>query len=225
MSFPTTGVLDNTTRADENPLSNGGKWTTPVRTGDERLQLVSNLVGAAGTASSFPNAGWTNQSFGPSAEAWYTINSWDTINAGTFFFVYVNIQAVSVASPTYYGLDLRLGTAGQPAGLTLRRTGPSGWFVVESTTLLPTFVAAGDQVGLRSNGRIIEAWFQHAGTWALVASEDDAARSGAAALPAGYSGWGQQFPGVNGNPVRMSVFGGGTASVSTRFRLPLLGAG
>jgi hypothetical protein len=225
VAFPTTAVLDNTTRADESPLSDGGKWTTPVRTGDEQLQLVSNLVGAAGAASSFPNAGWNNATFGPSSEAWYTINSWDTFNLGTVFFAYVNIQALGVAGPTYYGVDLTLNTAGNPNNLTLRRTGANNWAVSEGLGLLPSPVVAGDQLGLRSNGQIIEAWFQHAGTWTLVASEDDAVKSGTTGLPAGFIGWGQQFPGINGNPVRMSVFGGGTATITNLGRLPLLGAG
>ena len=43
MAFPTTGILDNFNRANENPLGNG-TWSGPLFTTDNRDQLISNAV-------------------------------------------------------------------------------------------------------------------------------------------------------------------------------------
>lgn len=58
LAFPTTGIIDTGNRADEFPLSDGGKWSNPLLTGSAQLQLVSRLiqtVGAGPTWDGFRN--------------------------------------------------------------------------------------------------------------------------------------------------------------------------
>lgn len=42
MGFPTTSILDNFNRPDEDPLSGGGAWIAPLFPGWSHLSLVSN---------------------------------------------------------------------------------------------------------------------------------------------------------------------------------------
>jgi hypothetical protein len=70
-AFPTTGILDNFNRADENPLSNGGKWTCPMRAADNNLRVLSNQVGDAANADCY----WSDAIFGPDSEAYLTITT------------------------------------------------------------------------------------------------------------------------------------------------------
>ena len=50
-TFPTTGVLDTGVRGNENPLSDGGKWTNPMQSGNSNLQITSNQIDStAGTS-------------------------------------------------------------------------------------------------------------------------------------------------------------------------------
>lgn len=48
MPFPTTPVLDNCARADENPLSHGGDWTNVINPGDFNGKLATNVITSAG---------------------------------------------------------------------------------------------------------------------------------------------------------------------------------
>jgi len=67
MPNPTVGILDDFNRADENPLSNGGKWAQ-VTGGPSALKLVSNACEAAGTGGSNCRMAWDAATFGGNVE-------------------------------------------------------------------------------------------------------------------------------------------------------------
>jgi len=76
MAFPTTGVLDAFTRADEGPLGNS-TWSGPLFSGQAQLRLVSNacVVTTDGTANS---SYWSANTFGPDCEIFVTFNQIST---------------------------------------------------------------------------------------------------------------------------------------------------
>lgn len=80
MTFPLLAVLDDGARANENPLSHGGAWSTPLIPGDFNSQLLTNVITSAGT-------GWTsaywNTRFGADQEVFGT-----TAAGGTDFLLF-----------------------------------------------------------------------------------------------------------------------------------------
>lgn len=71
MAFPTTGILDDFNRANENPLSNGGKYN--LIAANTALQVVSNQC--TGTGASVNAARYNVSSFGPDSEAYMTVTT------------------------------------------------------------------------------------------------------------------------------------------------------
>ncbi|MDP3768425.1 MAG: hypothetical protein Q8S13_10455, partial [Dehalococcoidia bacterium] len=69
--FPTTGLLDAFTRADENPLANG-TWAGTYFSAGAACKLVSN---AAKAADVFANSYWSAATFGPDSEAFCTVTT------------------------------------------------------------------------------------------------------------------------------------------------------
>ncbi|MEQ1764644.1 MAG: hypothetical protein ABL984_16055 [Pyrinomonadaceae bacterium] len=75
--FPTTSILDNFNRANENPL--GGGWSAgPFWNGDGLHQIISNQVTAA--SSGFRDAVW-NTNFGVDQEVYITIPTVSTLTS------------------------------------------------------------------------------------------------------------------------------------------------
>jgi hypothetical protein len=225
VTFPTTAVLDNTTRANENPLSNGGRWAGPIVSGHAVFQLVANAVQVNTALFSIGDEYWSVATFGPNSEAYATLSSFDTVTSGSVYFLYTNIQTPGAVTPGYYSFRFETGSTGSIGNAQLSRNGVGGWVVVIGAIGSVSPAQVGDGFGLRVNGRIVEAWYRRSGVWAMVASANDAALSGTTALPAGYIGVGLSFPGVSPAVVTWQAFGGGTAVISFVSRLPLLGAG
>src|SRR2546426_2494783 len=69
MAFPTTTILDNFNRANENPLSDGGKWTNPLISGEGARVLTSNAVPINGTNSGY----WSDSTLGAHQEGFLTV--------------------------------------------------------------------------------------------------------------------------------------------------------
>lgn len=78
MAFPTTGILDAFTRANENPVSDGGNWGGPLFAGSGRAQLVGNAITTTGT---FNENYRSNTNYGPDCEAYCTIATLGTDGA------------------------------------------------------------------------------------------------------------------------------------------------
>jgi hypothetical protein len=80
LSFPTTGILDDFTRADENPLSDSGNWTNPLLSGDGVLKLSSDtVIPADDTGDS--SAYWAT-GFSVPVECYFTVASFPDGNSG-----------------------------------------------------------------------------------------------------------------------------------------------
>jgi hypothetical protein len=81
MSFPTTPILDTGTRADENPLSDGGSWSTGVMvTGNTSVfRLVGNNFATIDTIED--SQYWSAATFGPDSEVYLEDHNPNTIGA------------------------------------------------------------------------------------------------------------------------------------------------
>jgi len=69
MAFPTTGILDNFNRANEDPLANS-TWTKI--TGSQNLKIVSNICQGS-PFNQLSGAYWSATTFGPDSEAYVTV--------------------------------------------------------------------------------------------------------------------------------------------------------
>ena len=69
MAFPTTPVLDDFNRANENPLDNG-TWTIP--SGAQIMRIISNAAVPTAVAGASV-AYWSVGAFGPASEVYSTV--------------------------------------------------------------------------------------------------------------------------------------------------------
>jgi peptidoglycan/xylan/chitin deacetylase (PgdA/CDA1 family) len=155
-----TPVLDNFNRADENPLSGGGNWTSATSLGGAKLQ--DNAVASSVTTTT--TSLWKD-SYPGDVEARATILT-ATNNSG----VYARASLNGSGQVSGY-IWQWLGATGSPPSFVLNRIDAN------TLTTLATFAGfsldAGDQLALRVIGSSIEGWVYHLGAWQKVASATD----------------------------------------------------
>ena len=190
-SFPTTGVLDNFTRADENPLSDGGNWSGPIFSGDGVLEVISDqcceVLGGGGEAA------WETNFPG-------TVESWAFIaNIDVDPFVAACLAGVG-GSATGYTLNLNAG------GTELDLFAHGGAGLIASYTGLT--VAPGDGIGLGVIAGTIDVWWKAgSGAWTLLGTTADSTYT------SGQIGIGTNA-GTDGEAAFTSFGGGGVGGVS-----------
>lgn len=148
-AFPSTPVLDTFNRSDEGPPPSAN-WTD----GAEGMQVLSNQIAVIADATA--NASfWTAAAFGPDVEGYITSNA----NPVTVLFVDVGVNGYAVS----------LDFSGNEA--TVLR-----FDAAVPTTLLTVAVTlgAGDAIGLRRLGSIVELWHKPAaGSWTCLGGAYD----------------------------------------------------
>ena len=164
MPFPTTGLLDDFNRADEDPLANG-TWSGPVRSGQAQCEVNTNQVsGNTGTNGSY----WSVASFGPDMEAYIDV----PVKAGSGDHEYLYARCANFGLTTFSGY--RVIVISRPADL-------DDWFLTRfdnnvSTTLVgptaQTFLA-GDSFGIECIGSVIKSYRKTGGTWTQIQSVTD----------------------------------------------------
>lgn len=194
MTFPTTGILDDFTRANENPLSDSGSWTCPLWAGDSNMAVISDQC-AAENPSNDSDAYW-NLGFNAYCEAYATVID---PTAGIPY-IYACITSEGTSDVSGYMLWLQ-----------------SGSFFVDrfddgaSTEILSGSLtqAAGDSYGISvDTDGTIGVWQQPSdGEWSSVGStSDDTYTSGKIGF-----GW----SGAGSDPLAVyTSFGGGGSSPS-----------
>lgn len=163
-----TPILDNFNRANENPLTGGGNWSSLSGGG---AQLLNNAVASSGTGTS--TSGWKTSYTGDvEARASVLIS---TNNAGVM-------------------TDASLNGAGQLSGYLWQWQGgdsPATFALYREDanvfTTLATFngflLDPGDQLALQVIGSSVQGWVYHLGSWQQVASATDTTyRTGKIAL-------------------------------------------
>lgn len=207
MAFPTTGLLDSFTRADENPLSGGGNWDGPMYSGGSELLVTSNQIGQAG---SFANSWWAASTFGPDCEAYMVMST--VSSGGGQMVLFVRVQ-----SP---------GTTGIDGYELFDVSGTTRFFRIdnEAETQLGADIthsfSNGDSLGFEAIGSTLTAYDKSAGTWSSYGSRTDATYGSAGSIGAG----------INSSGPRGDDFSGGTITSGATFnrrapQLMTVGAG
>lgn len=193
MSFPTTPVLDNANRANEDPISQGGNWAQSF--GDSNpFRVVSNQI--LPNASTFSGSVYS-PTYGPDTEVYITIA---TRQSGSSAFIYLAYRLTNPGG-TFTAYELKI-----PAN-----TGSSTWtlykIIAGAATVLNTWTQAisnGDSVGMEATGNSHQPRHKpSAGSWGAVGSPySDSSITGAGqiGLEGDVYGPGQTF----------DDFGGGT---------------
>lgn len=197
MAFPTTGIVDDTTRTNEPALSNGGYWGTV-----SNARLFSNAVTAVGAAQFYAISSPT---YGANAEVYATVQALPGTIGNPPLSLYLRF---SLASSNYYICQLS-----QYQG---SNTFLSGKFFkalagVETEifdTGAAVVCAPGNQFGFSANGTLLTAYIN--GT-AVFSTTDSAVTAGG----------GLAFLGGDQN-VQYQTIGGGTI-ITVPYMLALTG--
>lgn len=197
MAFPTTSVLDNFNRADENPLSGGGNWggsTSVFAAATTNILKVSTNQAAGnfiGTNSSY----WAASTFGPNCEAYVTI---PTV-AAVFSYVYARLVNTGTSSVNGYAV-----AADVLGGNIIAYRIDAG--VLTSIKSAAQAWANGDSLGISVVGTTITLYYKAAaGAWTAVSTVTDST----------YSAAGNIAAGTVGTSPRLDDFGGGTVVIGT----------
>lgn len=205
MAFPTLGIIDSFTRANEDPVANG--WLGPIFTGEPQLKVVSNQL-LPNTAGAEGNSYW-NTSMGPDIEAYITLTSALAASARVIFYFRCTVGA----SVNGYRVQFR-NLAGDHLILIDKMTANVNSQLGANIDPADTF-ASGDSFGAEMIGDTITAYYKPAaGAWTNMGSRTDTTYTGA-----GFSGIS-----LVGSAVTADNFGGGTISTAARPQITALGA-
>ena len=199
-AFPVTTVLTSFTGSDENPLSEGGNWASPILAARGSFQRLSNM--AQSTSGTTCQNYWTPTIFGET-EVFVTIA---TKGTGTQWIdLWARIQTPNTAGLDGYFLEIT-NAAGNDTWQFGRMDNATATFPL--ATLTATEVAVGDQIGLRVTGTgatvTLAAWHKpSAGAWTLIGTYGDTHAN--RIVSAGYIG----IETSNGSSWDLDNFGGG----------------
>lgn len=205
MAFPTTGILDNFNRANENPLSTAGQWGAPIFTGTlQTMKLVSNAI----QDDSLADGGGSGQAYidstnyGPGIEVYVKlITPWQNNSSDFWFWVAGNAENTT-------GLDGYQPYVYYSAGTWFytiwRFDNNVGTELTPSAEAGPTF-ADGDQIGIElSGGTFTFKYKTAAGSWGNASGVSTRSDS---TYTSGHIGISKGF---NDTTTSLDDFGGGT---------------
>jgi chitodextrinase len=185
-------ALDSFNRANENPLSDLGRWSNAVNGAVENGFHVNANVLACGVTSTC--TAWRNTgTFGGDTEAWARVATLP--GAGNAVRLYARIQAPGTSGYDGYVL-LATQQSGTDQTTIYRITNSSFTSVVTVSQEL----SAGDTILFRAAGSTLEAWRHDGAAWSRYAFATDATYGAA-----GYAG-----VGLRGTTGRLDDFGART---------------
>jgi fibronectin type 3 domain-containing protein len=181
-------ILDTFNRANENPLSFGGRWGDGILGNSERsLRVVSNQCGS--DRQQWASGWWTPQ-LGPDTEAYATVATLPGNGNGVR--LYVRLQ--TPASPAADGYVLLYNQLSGTDQVLLYRMTNGALTQLASAN---REVAAGNTLLLRAKGTALETWIRSGSTWTRLSQVTDSTYSGS-----GYAGLG-----IRGKTGRVDDFG------------------
>jgi hypothetical protein len=166
--------LDDFNRANENPLSDQGRWTNAVVNGESGLVVNSNQLACTLTTTC---TAWRNNpsQFGPDVEVWTRLTTLPGVNNQLRLFARLQL-------PSGAGYLLRTNQTSGIDDVWLERSGVRILSVSQE-------LAAGDIILLRVKGSTIEAWRQPSGgSWSRVGVVQDSTVGTAASVGIGLRG-------------------------------------
>jgi fibronectin type III domain protein len=182
-------ILDPFDRANENPLSFGGRWGNGILGSSERsLKVVSNQC--ASNRNTVATAWWKTQ-LGADEEVYATMSTLP--GNGNSFRLYARLQ--SPGSSAVDGYMLLYTQASGTDEVTLYRVTNGA---LTQLTAANREVGAGAALLFRAKGTALEAWVREGSVWSRIARVTDSTYAGA-----GYAGIG-----IRGKTGRLDDFGG-----------------
>lgn len=211
-AFPTTGILDNANRADENPVT--GIWSaSPIVSGLANIKIVSNAfrnaVNVANSGSAF-----TTATYGPGTEAYFTYTTLPAA-AATDTFIWLNGNAENTG-----GVDGYFCYISKAAGVwtwSINKV-TDGSISQLGANLSTQTIANGDGFGCSHEAGVLTAWWKNGGSaWASMGTRSDSTYT------TGHIGFSIGFE-TNTDGVADN-FGGGMITAITCGRRALMGVG
>jgi hypothetical protein len=214
-AFPSTGILDNFNRANENPLSNAGSLGAPITAGSlEKFKLVSNalqddsLADGGGSSQVY----WDAASFGPGSEVYFDLSTlWQASGSDGWCICHIASPGANLDGYVFY-FSWSTGTTWD---ISIQRSDNGAWTELESGS---TTLASGDSVGLECTASgILTMYRKTGGTWAALSPT-----ASDTTYTSGFVGFSKGF---HDTTSIVDNFGGGTiVAAAARMRL-LLGVG
>lgn len=195
MAFPTTGVLDSFTRADEGPPPSANWTNNPTNTANGGLKVVSNTCAGETAGDNQFNEGYWNSAFSADQEAYFTITTIPAVNRSAALLLRIASPATASADCYYAQLVKAAGTD----TVQIWRIDNAA-FTQLGATISQEIGAEG--FGFEAIGSTLTVYY-NPGSWTSFASRTDATYSG------GYIGVMIEDIGA-----RVDNFGGGTVVVS-----------
>ena|SRR3989338_4294409 len=195
--FPTTGILDNFNRADENPL--GANWTTA---GGDGLRLVSNQVRNVTPNAATAIERWNVATYGADVEIYITLATSGTVDDLQLYWrVDTSLHSGYVVKISDFADTIKIYEIA--AGGTHTQLGAT----------ISQAVSNGDSYGISHVGSTITVYRKPAaGSWTSLGTRTDNTHAAAGYLAVGF--W--EAPGTT----RIDDFGGGTVvSAGARSRM------
>ena len=201
MAFPSTGILDSFTRANEGPPPSAS-WSGPITTGESQTKVVSNGIVPENTniITSYTNY-WNPGTFGPDSEAYSKITT--VGNEGDIHKLFCRVVDGGGSADGY-----ELNVINRAATTTVRFT---VWRVDNGVrTQLgahiddASIMAAGDQFGFEAVSNTLTA-YRNSGSWASKGTRTDSTYSAAGNIGVGFTS-----TGLGANGMVADDFGGGT---------------
>jgi hypothetical protein len=197
MAFPTAGVLDSFNRANEDPLSDGGKWSIGPDDfgGTNNLRVASNecFMGSATSGNAYRN----DQDYGPDAEVYATIAAVPT----TAVLLYLRLVNIGAGTTDGYACYFDF-TGGTHDFLPCRVDNDGLVGLGATTTPAGGNWSVGDALGLEMIGSTLAVYDRRSGVWTQQATRTDSTYTAAGKIGVRISD-----SGSNG---RIDDFGGGT---------------
>jgi hypothetical protein len=195
MAFPTTGVIDSFDRADEDPLSDGGKWSIGPDDfgGTNNLRVNANLCKQGGATSS--NGYRNDQDYGPNSEVYVTLS----VIPGTAVVLYLRLA--NIGAGTTDGYAVYFNFSGTDDALICRVDNDS-LVGLGSAIVPPAPFAVGDKLGLEVIGSTVAAYVFQSGSWTQLGTRTDSTYTAAGKI-------GLRLADSGANAV-VDDFGGGT---------------
>ena len=185
-------TLDNFNRPDENPLSDGGRWSNGILNSGESGLVVSGSALAC-TRSTTCSAWRSNAQYGPDVEAWATFTTMP--GNGNGLRLYARLQQPGSAAVDGYVLRAVQQSGTDQVLLDRLDNG-----VLVNRLTVSEELAAGDTILLRASGSILEAWRHDGSGWSRLGNVPDSTYSAA-----GYVG-----VSLRGTSGRLDDYGGRT---------------
>ena len=173
-AFPTLGTIDDFNRVDESPLSDGGKWSSPMRSGIGDLRLVTNRAAAISDASGNHEAYRSDVTYGPDTECFATFPVIGT-TAGAENSARVHIRTDEEGAGNADGFMADAKILSGTDTWRLFRMDNDTFTQIGTTSSLE--IGAGDKMGLEGVGTTITGYRDTGGGWGSFDSATDAAHN------------------------------------------------